>query len=216
MILATIERHKQNSETFNKAFNSSFSREDDHVPESPVSLAQSVSALIRQLVVSSYAMNHDRLVGTPNESVIVWSLSARNSSPSMDVVVSHTHIKRLFLFIPDSCSRSVCESLSNPETLSWPNRESPSQSVYKTHMDLLWPTLGMAGAGRQPNVMWQRASITRSRLTPSGRDVRLQAEAAGAQCAVYYSSGSLVQHIHRFRWWKTAGKGKKNTTYVEK
>ncbi|XP_041656139.1 faciogenital dysplasia [Cheilinus undulatus] len=35
VILATIERHKQNSETFNKAFNSSFSREDDHVPESP-------------------------------------------------------------------------------------------------------------------------------------------------------------------------------------
>uniref|UniRef100_A0A3Q0R5D1 FYVE, RhoGEF and PH domain containing 3 n=1 Tax=Amphilophus citrinellus TaxID=61819 RepID=A0A3Q0R5D1_AMPCI len=38
VIQATIERHKQNSETFNKAFNSSFSREDDHVPESPVSL----------------------------------------------------------------------------------------------------------------------------------------------------------------------------------
>uniref|UniRef100_A0A3Q2TWW1 FYVE, RhoGEF and PH domain containing 3 n=1 Tax=Fundulus heteroclitus TaxID=8078 RepID=A0A3Q2TWW1_FUNHE len=37
VIKATIERHKQNSETFNKAFNSSFSREDDHVPESPVS-----------------------------------------------------------------------------------------------------------------------------------------------------------------------------------
>ncbi|AWP09927.1 putative FYVE RhoGEF and PH domain-containing protein 3-like [Scophthalmus maximus] len=37
VILATIERHKQNSETFNKAFNSSFSREDDHPPESPVS-----------------------------------------------------------------------------------------------------------------------------------------------------------------------------------
>ncbi|KAM3618280.1 uncharacterized protein V6R79_018530 [Siganus canaliculatus] len=35
VILATIERHKQNSETFNKAFNSSFSREDDHIPESP-------------------------------------------------------------------------------------------------------------------------------------------------------------------------------------
>ncbi|XP_026188793.1 faciogenital dysplasia [Mastacembelus armatus] len=35
VILATIERHKQNSETFNKAFNSSFSREDDHFPESP-------------------------------------------------------------------------------------------------------------------------------------------------------------------------------------
>uniref|UniRef100_A0A3B4T4Y7 FYVE, RhoGEF and PH domain containing 3 n=1 Tax=Seriola dumerili TaxID=41447 RepID=A0A3B4T4Y7_SERDU len=38
VILATIERHKQNSETFNKAFNSSFSREDDHLPESPVIL----------------------------------------------------------------------------------------------------------------------------------------------------------------------------------
>lgn len=34
VIQATVERHKQNSETF-KAFNSSFSREDDHVPESP-------------------------------------------------------------------------------------------------------------------------------------------------------------------------------------
>uniref|UniRef100_A0A1A7WRA7 Faciogenital dysplasia n=1 Tax=Iconisemion striatum TaxID=60296 RepID=A0A1A7WRA7_9TELE len=35
VIKATIERHKQNSETFNKAFSSSFSREDDHVPDSP-------------------------------------------------------------------------------------------------------------------------------------------------------------------------------------
>nr|XP_040050242.1 faciogenital dysplasia [Gasterosteus aculeatus aculeatus] len=36
VILATIERHKQNSETFNKAFNSSLSRDDDqHPPESP-------------------------------------------------------------------------------------------------------------------------------------------------------------------------------------
>ncbi|XP_062315171.1 faciogenital dysplasia isoform X1 [Osmerus eperlanus] len=35
VILATIERHKQNSETFNKAFNSSFSREEDHPPDSP-------------------------------------------------------------------------------------------------------------------------------------------------------------------------------------
>ncbi|XP_036390023.1 faciogenital dysplasia isoform X1 [Megalops cyprinoides] len=34
VILATIERHKQNSETFNKAFNSSFSREEDQ-PDSP-------------------------------------------------------------------------------------------------------------------------------------------------------------------------------------
>uniref|UniRef100_A0A8C7ZIN6 FYVE, RhoGEF and PH domain containing 3 n=1 Tax=Oryzias sinensis TaxID=183150 RepID=A0A8C7ZIN6_9TELE len=36
VIIATIERHKQNSETFNKAFISSFSRDDDHVPDSPV------------------------------------------------------------------------------------------------------------------------------------------------------------------------------------
>ncbi|XP_035238223.1 faciogenital dysplasia isoform X1 [Anguilla anguilla] len=35
VILATIERHKQNSETFNKAFNSSFSRDEDQLPESP-------------------------------------------------------------------------------------------------------------------------------------------------------------------------------------
>ncbi|KAJ0064513.1 hypothetical protein NL108_009479, partial [Boleophthalmus pectinirostris] len=35
VIRATIEQHKQNSETFNKAFNSSFSREDDHMLDSP-------------------------------------------------------------------------------------------------------------------------------------------------------------------------------------
>ncbi|XP_066499488.1 faciogenital dysplasia [Hoplias malabaricus] len=37
VISATIEKHKQNSETFNKAFNSSLSRDEDHmsVPDSP-------------------------------------------------------------------------------------------------------------------------------------------------------------------------------------
>ncbi|XP_063282978.1 FYVE, RhoGEF and PH domain-containing protein 3 [Pelobates fuscus] len=35
VIQATIEKHKQNSETF-RAFNSSFSREDEHCPDSPV------------------------------------------------------------------------------------------------------------------------------------------------------------------------------------
>ncbi|KAJ8257511.1 hypothetical protein GJAV_G00186380 [Gymnothorax javanicus] len=35
VIRATIERHKQNSETFNKAFNSSFSRDEEQLPESP-------------------------------------------------------------------------------------------------------------------------------------------------------------------------------------
>ncbi|XP_059800114.1 faciogenital dysplasia isoform X2 [Hypanus sabinus] len=37
VINATIEKHKQNSETFNKAFNSSFSRDDENPPDSPVS-----------------------------------------------------------------------------------------------------------------------------------------------------------------------------------
>lgn len=37
VISATIEKHKQNSETFNKAFNSSLSRDDEHmsIPDSP-------------------------------------------------------------------------------------------------------------------------------------------------------------------------------------
>ncbi|XP_053325556.1 FYVE, RhoGEF and PH domain-containing protein 3, partial [Spea bombifrons] len=35
VIQATIEKHKQNSETF-KAFNSSFSREEEHCPDSPI------------------------------------------------------------------------------------------------------------------------------------------------------------------------------------
>uniref|UniRef100_UPI00398EB91C FYVE, RhoGEF and PH domain-containing protein 3-like n=1 Tax=Pristiophorus japonicus TaxID=55135 RepID=UPI00398EB91C len=36
VIHATIEKHKQNSETFNKAFNSSFSRDEEYPPDSPV------------------------------------------------------------------------------------------------------------------------------------------------------------------------------------
>ncbi|XP_039626909.1 faciogenital dysplasia isoform X1 [Polypterus senegalus] len=34
-IQSTIEKHKQNSETFNKAFSTSFSRDDEHIPDSP-------------------------------------------------------------------------------------------------------------------------------------------------------------------------------------
>uniref|UniRef100_W5N9Q6 FYVE, RhoGEF and PH domain containing 3 n=1 Tax=Lepisosteus oculatus TaxID=7918 RepID=W5N9Q6_LEPOC len=40
VIMATIEKHKQNSETFNKAFNSSFSRDEEHPPESPMDLCK--------------------------------------------------------------------------------------------------------------------------------------------------------------------------------
>ncbi|RXM99003.1 FYVE, RhoGEF and PH domain-containing protein 3, partial [Acipenser ruthenus] len=40
VILATIEKHKQNSETFNKAFNSSFSRDEDHPSDSPAICAK--------------------------------------------------------------------------------------------------------------------------------------------------------------------------------
>uniref|UniRef100_A0A8D3AQJ1 FYVE, RhoGEF and PH domain containing 3 n=1 Tax=Scophthalmus maximus TaxID=52904 RepID=A0A8D3AQJ1_SCOMX len=62
VILATIERHKQNSETFNKAFNSSFSREDDHPPESPVShpLLPPVSSSTSQSVAGPRPSNLTR------------------------------------------------------------------------------------------------------------------------------------------------------------
>ncbi|XP_078065759.1 FYVE, RhoGEF and PH domain-containing protein 3-like isoform X2 [Mustelus asterias] len=46
VIHATIEKHKQNSETFNKAFNSSFSRDEEYPPDSPVpgaTCAESIS-----------------------------------------------------------------------------------------------------------------------------------------------------------------------------
>lgn len=40
VIQATIEKHKQNSETF-RAFNSSFSQEEEHLPDSSVSTSAS-------------------------------------------------------------------------------------------------------------------------------------------------------------------------------
>lgn len=80
-------------------------------------------------------------IGTPNEFIIVCFLSARTALHLWMGVVSYTpdtRIKKLFLLIPDSCTLWA----SCSRTLSWPNRESSSQSVYKTLMDLLWPTLG--------------------------------------------------------------------------
>lgn len=113
VILATIERHKQNSETFNKAFNNSFSREDDHIPESPVSclLPQSISPLISQLVghpvlwiIGGWWYNkrvHHRLV-----------FVCLSSSPSMGIAVSYsqnTHKEALsFHFTSHTCS--LCDS----------------------------------------------------------------------------------------------------------
>uniref|UniRef100_A0A8C8RM97 FYVE, RhoGEF and PH domain containing 3 n=1 Tax=Pelusios castaneus TaxID=367368 RepID=A0A8C8RM97_9SAUR len=44
VIQATIEKHKQNSETF-RAFNSSFSQEDDHLPDSSIVSTSSVESM---------------------------------------------------------------------------------------------------------------------------------------------------------------------------
>ncbi|XP_044880887.1 FYVE, RhoGEF and PH domain-containing protein 3 isoform X2 [Mauremys mutica] len=44
VIQATIEKHKQNSETF-KAFNSSFSQEDEHLPDSSIVSTSSVESM---------------------------------------------------------------------------------------------------------------------------------------------------------------------------
>uniref|UniRef100_U3J7J9 FYVE, RhoGEF and PH domain containing 3 n=1 Tax=Anas platyrhynchos platyrhynchos TaxID=8840 RepID=U3J7J9_ANAPP len=44
VIQATIEKHKQNSETF-RAFNSSFSQDEDHVPDSSVTSTSSVESM---------------------------------------------------------------------------------------------------------------------------------------------------------------------------
>ncbi|NWX90447.1 FGD3 protein, partial [Nothoprocta pentlandii] len=44
VIQATIEKHKQNSETF-RAFNSSFSQEEDHLPDSSIASTSSVESM---------------------------------------------------------------------------------------------------------------------------------------------------------------------------
>lgn len=129
VILSTIERHKQNSETFNKAFNSSLSREDDHVPESPVSLTfpRSVGLLISGLVV--------RCGGTPDEFITVCVLSAWTALQlwMWPYRTHHTHIKKLFHFSPDSCSRSVCEPPS-PEL----SHDLIGKAQVKVYTKLVW------------------------------------------------------------------------------
>lgn len=59
-----------------------------------------------------------------------------NSPPSMDVEVSYTqntHIKKLFLSIPDSCTLSVCESLL-PEL----SHDLIGKAQVKVYTKLLW------------------------------------------------------------------------------
>lgn len=87
VIKATIERHKQNSETFNKAFNSSFSREDDHVPESPVSV--DLPSPLITLLWSQSEGHHVQWIMADEWCTkrLFHSLAfvCQNSPPSMDV-----------------------------------------------------------------------------------------------------------------------------------
>lgn len=143
MILATIERHKQNSETFNKAFNSSFSREEDHIPDSPVSLAtswrdQPVGGVLFTDSWQASGSSHEFITltfGCPRTALHLWLWPYRTHK---------SHIKKLFSWL--TLADVASGRLSQQDSLSWPNREGWSLSVYKTLMDLLWPTLGWLSA----------------------------------------------------------------------
>lgn len=76
------------------------------------SISQRIDPSIRGVVLCNESRQASRDTRRVRHSLV---FVCPQQLSSMDVVVSHTHIKRLFLFIPDSCSRSVCESLFNPQ-----------------------------------------------------------------------------------------------------
>lgn len=131
MILATIERHKQNSETFNKAYNSSFSREDDHIPDSPVSL-----------LLSRLAVTHGRpAVHHMSSPCSCSSFPEQLSIYGCGRTVDTNHIKKLLTLL--TLADVASGRCSQQSSLSWPNREGWSLSVYKTRMDLLLTHFGL-------------------------------------------------------------------------
>lgn len=143
VILATIERHKQNSETFNKAFNSSFSREDDHIPDSSVSLLLSPWAALSSQLVACCSVTH----GRPAAHHMSCACSCSTVPEQLSIygrsrVVGANRINKFFFSSLTLADVASGGGLSLQSSLSGPNREGWSLSVYKTLMDLLWPTLG--------------------------------------------------------------------------
>lgn len=139
VIKATIERHKQNSETFNKAFNSSFSREDDHVSESPVSHTHKSFHWHDPVDGSRCAVNHVRPL--MRGLIIVSSLSARTASPCTDVVVWYSHRKKLFISTCCICGTPLSNDLIG-------------KAQVRVYTELLWIffyPLRLTFAGSQPS-----------------------------------------------------------------
>lgn len=114
--------------------------------------SDSISQFVDQSIFSGALCSESwRGGGTPNEFIVASFPLRPNGSPSTAVVVCltqtpNTHVKRLHSSHPWQ-SHTQRLLTSSTRTLSWPNRESSSPSVYNTLMDLLWPTLGLAGRG---------------------------------------------------------------------
>uniref|UniRef100_A0A8C4ZQ85 Uncharacterized protein n=1 Tax=Gadus morhua TaxID=8049 RepID=A0A8C4ZQ85_GADMO len=98
VILATIERHKQNSETFNKAYNSSFSREDDHQPDSPTSINTLLSPAMTTLGCS---------VGTISRKKDKEKQTCKGCNESFNFTKRKHHCKSCGAAICAKCSKSL-------------------------------------------------------------------------------------------------------------
>lgn len=126
----------------------------------------------------------------------------------MDVAVSYTqmtYIKKLFLPVADSRTRSVCES-PLPELSHDLIRKVKSKCIQSSYGSALTHFgVGCRWKSAKHNFTADRENrSSRFSVTPSGEDMYVQEEVSFSAQRVFFSSGSLGQHVHRLRRRKTA------------
>uniref|UniRef100_A0A8C6Q1K9 Faciogenital dysplasia n=1 Tax=Nothobranchius furzeri TaxID=105023 RepID=A0A8C6Q1K9_NOTFU len=155
VIKSTIERHKQNSETFNKAFSSSFSREDDHVS----------------------FMCKDPLK-PPSRKKDKEKQTCKGCSESFNFTKRKHHCKSCGAAICAKCSKTLDNKTSRvcPECFEIPNPSNTLQKLTHTREScLLCGYLQVQEKGKAWSKMWVAVTKTEPQvlhLQSSGQDIK--------------------------------------------
>uniref|UniRef100_A0A8C1UAL7 FYVE, RhoGEF and PH domain containing 3 n=1 Tax=Cyprinus carpio TaxID=7962 RepID=A0A8C1UAL7_CYPCA len=153
VILATIEKHKQNSETF-KAFNISFSRDDEHTPDTPGPW------------ISTSTCEADGAHA---------STTARSAARYVCVLCTHTHRFDAMLCVltcAGVCLQAVCGKCSKVS-------ESRNSRMCKPCFEVLQGAEGTAGGGIEPKRKLEKQLSVAQSSQRTGKVEELDQELGG-------------------------------------
>nr|XP_020659482.1 FYVE, RhoGEF and PH domain-containing protein 3 isoform X3 [Pogona vitticeps] len=137
VIQATIEKHKQNSETF-RAFNTSFSQEDEHLPDSSIASTSSVESMPGTDGISTSG-GPECCRKSSKSKREKEKQACKSCSESFNSITKRKHHCK-------QCGAVICAKCSEFKTLADNSRQN---RVCKDCFHLLSATLGNEGSGEQ-------------------------------------------------------------------